>query len=106
MHRAILSAPLGTQVDHINHILLDNRRENLRLATGTQNQGNRRMSANNRSGFKGVYWSKDRNLWVGQIRVAKKTYWLGYFETAKDAARAYDTAAREAFGEFAFLNDV
>ena len=54
MHRRILNAPDGVQVDHINHNTLDNRRSNLRLCSLAQNQMNRKRASNNTSGYKGV----------------------------------------------------
>lgn len=110
MHRVILSRMLGRelargeQADHINCDPLDNRRGNLRLATHAENSRNRRLRADNASGYKGAYWHKQRQRWQAQVRVDRKLKHLGYFDTAEEAARAYDAAARELHGEFARLN--
>ena len=92
------------QVDHVDHDGLNNRRENLRAATNTQNSRNSRLSANNTSGFKGVTWEKSRGLWQAQIYIAGRNYVLGHFASAQLAAVAYDTAACDHFGEFALTN--
>lgn len=102
MHRLLLDAPKDLEVDHINRNSLDNRRCNLRLATRSQNEANKPPKRDRR--FKGVYWRKDNHLWRALIRVHGRLYSLGQFTTEIDAARAYDAAAVEAFGEFAFLN--
>jgi len=104
MHRVILGSAPKEETDHWNHNTLDNRRENLRKCTGTQNLSNRGMQRNNKSGFKGVYWEKDRGKWGAMIQAKGKVICLGRFQTPEEAARAYDAAAREQFGEFAFLN--
>lgn len=63
MHRVILNAKKGSIIDHRNHDLLDNRRENIRICSHSQNMANRKMSKSNSSGVRGVYFdsSKDRN---------------------------------------------
>lgn len=109
MHREIMNAPQGTDVDHINGDSLDNRRENLRLATRKQNQANRRLGRNSTSGFKGVSRydygrCKGKGLWMASIRINGKKTTLGYFKSKEAAARAYDAAATRHFGEFAKLN--
>lgn len=104
MHREIMNAPSGVMVDHINGDGLDNRRENLRLATNAENLRNRGRTANNTSGYKGVCWFDDRGKWSARIKVTNKTIYLGYFDTAEAAAIAYDRAAREHHGEFAKTN--
>ncbi len=106
MHRLILGPPAGIQVDHRNGNGLDNRRANLRLATDRQNKGNAGLRSNNTSGFKGVTWCRQTNRWKARIgnSEAGSRGWLGRFATAEDAARAYDAAAVEFFGEFAILN--
>lgn len=98
MHVLLMGRPM---IDHINHNGLDNRRSNLRPATKSQNSANsiRRVFGKS-STFRGVGWREHAGKWVA--RIAKRH--LGYFETETDAARAYDAAAREAFGEFASLN--
>jgi len=88
--------------DHRNRGGLDNRRANLRAATPSQQLANQSIRSNNRSGFKGVSW--DKGAWRVQIFFAGRKRHLGRFAVAADAARVYDAAAREAFGEYAFLN--
>lgn len=89
-------------VDHVNGDGLDNRRENLRAATPLQNVGNL-FSPLNTSGFKGV--GRYRNgRWRAYISRDRRHVHLGYFDTPEEAARAYDAAASEHFGEFARLN--
>jgi hypothetical protein len=104
MHRQILDAPAGIEVDHVNGDSLDNRRANLRLATSSQNHANQGKRSKNSSGYKGVSFVAQRNNWLAQISVDGKQMNLGRFPTRRDAARAYDRAALEHFGEFARLN--
>jgi len=106
MHRAILKSEKGTSTDHINHDKLDNRRENLRICTTSQNMRNRGKQANNTSGYKGVFWSIPAKKWRAQITVMKKSIHLGLFTTPKEAAKVYNKAAIKHFGEFARLNIV
>lgn len=95
-------------VDHINGDKLDNRRSNLRDATRTQNNCNRRLSNRNTSGYKGVSCRPDRKNkpFVANIQVNHRPKFLGAFATAEDAARAYDDAARELHGQYAVTNFV
>lgn len=104
LHRRILQPPSDLGVDHINGNGLDCRRENLRLASQQQNVRNQMRLPRNTSGFKGVYWDKPRKRWRSYIVVDKRQIHLGRFETAEEAAQAYDKAARRLFGEFARLN--
>ena len=101
MHRRIMKASKGLVVDHINHDTLDNRKANLRICTNTQNtqwQANRP----GKTGYRGVHINKTR--FQARIRNDGKSIHIGYFATALEAARAYDTAALDLRGEFAVLN--
>ncbi len=102
MHRDILSATGSIMVDHIDHNGLNNSRANLRLATRSQNLCNRRSKEGSASRYLGV--GRNRDKWVARIRKGGKQRTLGYFSDEADAARAYDTAARELHGEFARPN--
>lgn len=107
MHRQILSAPAGAYVDHINGDKLDNRRANLRLTNSAGNSQNRdKQKGAFSSGYKGVTFFKRAGRWRAQIHVDNKNRHLGYFQYERDAALAYNAAARELFGEFARLNEV
>lgn len=89
------------QIDHINHIRSDNRIENLRLATRSQNGSNTTKQKNNTSGYKGVSWSKQYKKWVAQIMKNKKLIYLGLFATPELAHAAYIAAAEKLHKEFA-----
>ena len=105
LHRFILDAPSNMQVDHINNNPLDNRKENLRLATNTQNSRNSVKPSNNSSGYKGVYWNKAAKKWHAQIRIDNgKRLYLGLFSDVKDAYTAYCEAAEKYHGEFKRLD--
>ncbi len=104
MHRLILDAPADVDTDHRNHDGLDNRRENLRLCTRSENMANQRKRSDGTSKHKGVCWHKDCHKWQAQIGVNRHVINLGYFDSEAEAARAYDAAAHKHFGEFACLN--
>lgn len=93
------------RTDHRNHDGLDNRRQNLRDATAAQNARNRRPNARpGSSQFKGVTWRAALNKWVARFAFDNKVRQIGYFADEIEAARAYDAVARDAFGDFAWLN--
>ena len=106
MHRLILGLDFGDKlhVDHINSNGLDNRRSNIRIATRQQNGRNQRPHGDAVSGFKGIYYHKNRRKWVAKIQVDGKQLHLGVFLDEADAAQAYDEAAIKYFGRFARLN--
>ncbi len=93
-------------VDHENHNTLDNCRKNLRTATNSQNQMNRRSQKNSVSRHKGVHFYKRYQRWQSQISYNNKRIQLGYFKYEQDAALAYNEAARKYHGEFAYFNSV
>ena len=107
VHRFVSKCPEGYQVDHINGDTLDNRRSNLRICTNAENNRNKPMHSDNKSGYKGVYffpWGKRTNRWCSRISTAGKSVLLGYFPTAYAAAGAYDLAAIRLHGKYALLN--
>ena len=106
MHRVIMNCPDGKEVDHINGNPLDNRKENLRICSHAENMRNSSIQKNNTSGYKGVYWNNERKKWQAQISIKNKVVPLGRFDDIKDAARAYNEAAKENYGVFARLNNV
>lgn len=103
MHRLLL--PTDQMVDHINGDTLDNRRANLREATPSQNAANRKRRSDSNSLFKGIQRSLVPHApWLASITVRGEFHYLGVFETQRAAARAYDSAARDYFGEYARVN--
>jgi hypothetical protein len=100
LHRVLLDAAKGVEVDHIDGDSLNNQRANLRICSHQENRSNTRKHKDNTSGFKGVSWSKAAKKWTA--RLCNKH--LGVFLTKEDAARAYNTTASERFGKFACLN--
>lgn len=104
VHRMIFLWHFGSQpkyIDHINTDSLDNRIENLREATQSQNCANQNIKKNNTSGFKGVKFRKDTNKWSASVMVNRKNIALGSFETIDEAVEAYKNGASKYFGEFA-----
>lgn len=109
MHRVVMTRILGKpiargmQVDHINHNRLDNRRDNLRVISASENQWYKRVPSNNRSGYKGVS-PTSTGKFDAYIKVHGKQFSLGRFENAIEAAFMYDVASRDLHGEFSYPN--
>ena len=106
MHRQILglSEGDGKIVDHINRNKLDNRRCNLRICSTSENLMNTSARPNGTSKYKGVHWQKRDKVCIATITCQKKQRRVGGFPNELDAAIAYDKAAKELHGEFAYLN--
>lgn len=105
LHRIITDCPEGLNVDHINGNKLDNRRENLRICTQSQNTMNRgKANMTSTSRFKGVCWEKQKSRWRAVIYKGGKRKHLGYYRDEEDAARAYNDAVEEIHGEFGVKN--
>ncbi len=99
MHRAIMGLETKQRVDHKNLNRLDNRKENLRFATKSQNQWNRGLSRANKTGFKRVF-RHPHGRYSSSIGVFGKTIYLGMFSTPEEAHAAYVEAAKKHHGDF------
>lgn len=107
MHRWILGLEWGDPRpgDHINHDSLDNRRSNLRICSDMKdNATNVSARVGCSSRFKGVSWHKAGNRWRAYISFDGKHQHIGSYVTEEEAARAYDRAAIEHYGEFVCTN--
>jgi hypothetical protein len=100
MHRLIMNAPAGVEVDHINGDTLDNRKSNLRFATRLEQSRNTGMRKNNTTGFKGVSQIKTSKRFRAYIVVNRKQINLGVYLCAEEASAAYQEAAKKLFGDF------
>jgi len=108
MHRQVTGCPRGMEVDHINRNRLDNRKENLRLCTRSQNNAANKKRRGGTSQYRGVSRATDpkhhRKPWIAQIQKDGVNKRLGRFETEEEAARRYDEWAQKLYGAFANLN--
>lgn len=93
-------------IDHIDGNKENNRLDNLRLVTNQQNSFNARGHKDGSSRFKGVFLEGRSGKWLARISKSGKSKHIGYFSCEVEAAKAYNKAAKELFGEFARLNDV
>jgi HNH endonuclease/AP2 domain len=98
LHRVVMGNPLGLQIDHRDGDTLNNRRANLRLSSSADNSRNRRLPANNTSGYKGVCWQAGR--WQSSIGVNRKQIYLGRHDSPEEAHAAYCAASTKYHGEF------
>jgi len=99
MHRLIAQTPDGLLTDHINGDPLDNRRENLRNCTASENQLNTRLRKIGKSGYRGICFNEKAKTWIVQIRV-------GGYKTKEEAVKVYNRLAKVAHGDFAKLNKI
>lgn len=88
-------------IDHINGIKSDNRIENLREATESQNKANRGKTKVNTSGFKGVFKAHHGKKWRAQIKHGNKQIFLGKFDNKEEAYAKYIESSKKYFGDFA-----
>lgn len=100
LHREIMGLRWGDRrmVDHINRDTLDNRRQNLRVCEGAENQRNRRLSKNNSTGVNGVCLASD-GKYEAYIKVNGKTVYVGRASKIEDAAKMRDGAESELWGQ-------
>lgn len=97
LHRLILDAPSGVEVDHWDGDPLNNRRANIRPVSRKQNRENQRVNARNTSGYRGVYWNKAAGKWQAYIGHNGKSTNLGIFDDVEAAAEAASAAREELF---------
>ena len=107
VRRFLMQAKEGQQVDHKNNNRADNRKDNLRFSTQSQNMYNRSKGKKPTSSiYKGVFWEASDKMWRARIRVNGMRFSLGSYNCEHKAARAYNEAAKLWHGEFAKLNEV
>ena len=100
LHRYLLGNE-HESIDHINRNRLDNRLCNLRACSVLQNNMNRGVSKNNKSGFKGVVFNKSKGRYKATIGIDNKKIHIGYYDTAEEASEAYKRRAADLFGDYA-----
>lgn len=105
LHRMLLNSPQDMDVDHINHDKLDNRKNNLRITTTSQNMWNQKLAKNNTSGATGVSRIKN-NKWKARIKENGNEHYLGSFDTFNEALSARKQAEELYFGEYSYNNSM
>lgn len=107
LHRLVMQEKYPTKfIDHINHNKLDNRKQNLRITTGSQNSMNHKIFKNNTSGVSGVYFSKSENKWKAKIIVNYKKINIGSFDYYEDAVVARKLDEEKYFGKYSYDNSL
>lgn len=108
MHRFVTNCPDNMVVDHIGgeKTRSDNRKQNLRICTISQNNMNRKMTNRNTSGVVGVVWDKNKKKWEAIIRINKKQIHLGLFDNFEDAVATRKQAEEKYFGEYSYDNSM
>lgn len=104
MHRELINTEQGYFIDHINRNGLDNRRQNIRACSISENNRNTSSHKGSSSKYLGVYWDSNKNKWKASISYKNKVIHLGRYSIETQAALAYNLAAAKYFGEFANLN--
>lgn len=104
LHKFLMNTPKGYVIDHIDRNPCNNVRTNLRIVTHLENRANSGARLDNTSGYKGVSHNNcsKKNPWTAQINGQH----IGLFPTAEEAAIAYNQAAKQYYGEFAYLNPI
>lgn len=106
LHAVINQTPDGLETDHINGDTLDNRRENLRTVTRSQNNMNAKPRKNCSSRHKGVSWQGNMDKWSAYINKDGQRFNLGYYYSEDVAAIAYNIEAMTLFGSYARINQI
>lgn len=108
MHRHVMLSNINDDidVDHIGHVLCDNRKQFLRVCDSSHNMRNSSMHKNNHSGVTGIWWFEDRNRWVAEIRIYNEKKILGYFMNFDEAVKARKQAEEKYFGEYSYDNSI
>ena len=107
MHREIMKTPNDIEVDHQDHNGLNCQKSNMRNCSIQENNRNARKTNLHRSSkYKGVHWRKSKQRWNPSITYNGKLKYLGLFSSEIEAAFAYNRAAKELFGDFAYLNPI
>lgn len=106
MHRMILNPRKDQIIDHINGNGLDNRKSNLRFATKSTNAANSKKRRDGINQYKGVDYRDPVRGFRARINVSGKAIHLGHFNNEIEAAKAYNQAAIQHFGEFAKINEL
>lgn len=108
LHRLImnLSNEKKLFVDHINHNVYDNRKQNLRIVTNTQNIQNSKPNSKNKTGVPGVDFRKDCKKWMVRITINGNRIRLGSFDTFEEAVQARIEAENKYFGEYSYWNSI
>lgn len=94
--------PEGLEIDHENRVRSYNHPNNLRVGTRSDNNANMELRRDNKVGYRGVHFNKEKNKFCAQVTKNRKTTSLGYFNTAEEAARAVAVVRDRLFGEFAY----
>lgn len=104
LHRLIMNPDEGLVVDHINHDKKDNRKDNLRICTYSNNNMNKLKLPNNTSGVTGVTWNKNCGAWISQIGLNNETIILGYNTDFDKAVKLRKDAEKKYFAEYSYDN--
>lgn len=106
LHRLIMNPESNMVIDHINHNLFDNRKNNLRVVTQEENGMNKSKNKNNKSGVTGVSYYKKEDKWIASIQVHKKSISLGQFDKFEDAVKVRKEAEEKYFGKYSYDNSI